>query len=225
MRGDRGPGLRVRVEAEENRLRLVSGSEVVGDWRVPDIGIKVLHDGFNIRAEGEEFILHTADDVSLAEELGVAAASPRLARLLAVRHNPEERAPLEEPEPARSNLGAIGLALAGGLLVFGATILNNEGSSTAPRMAAEPDGGGFEFWLAFLIGGVLLIGTAYVMSIGVRVARLVATGLLVVLMVLFGFLVTSSDTDPTQLTAYGFIAGGLVLGVAVLVSGSLRSPD
>ena len=79
--------------------------------------------------------------------------------------------------------------------------------------------------LAFVIGGVLMIGVAYVMSMGSRVARLVALLVLLSLVVVFGYAVSQSVSDASQLTAYGFIAGGLVIGIAVLFSGSLREAD
>jgi len=218
MRGDTGPGVRVQVVADAQRLRLVSGHELVGDWQISDIGIVVLQEGFNIKAEGEEFVLRTEDDVALADEIGVAAASPRLARRIAARHNPEDPPEPEEPAPIRSNLGAIGFAVAGGLIILGGSFLNID-SGTADTAS------GSEFWVAFVIGGVLMIAAAFVMSIGTRFARTVATILLLALIVVFGFLVSGSTADTSELTAYGFIAGGLVVGVAVLFSGSLQQSE
>jgi len=223
MRGETGPGVTVRVIAEDGRLRLVSGNELVGDWMVSGLGVSALQDGFNIKAEGEEFVLRTEDDVALAEEIGLAAASPRLARQLAARNNPEEPESVEPP-PISSNLAAIGLAVAGALVILGGTFLNISGE-VAPASLGETGGSGFDFWLAFVIGGVLMIGVAYVMSMGSRVARLVALLILLALVVVFGYAVAQSVSGTSQLTAYGFIAGGLVVGVAVLFSGSLREPD
>ena len=226
MRGDTGPGVGVRVLAEGGRLRLVSGNELVGDWTVSDIGVNALQDGFNIRAEGEEFMLRTEDDVAFAEEIGVAAASPRLARRLAVRHNPEEPPFPAEPADRSSNLAAIGFAVAGALVVLGGTFL----SLTGPTLSPAALGGGdqptdFSFWVAFVIGGVLMIGVAYVMSIGSRFVRGIAAVVLTGVVVTFGFAVSGSQASPSQVTAYGFIAGGLVVGVAVLFGGSLQRPD
>lgn len=219
MRGDTGPGVGVKVLAGEGRLRLLSGDEVVGDWLVEGIGINSLQEGFNIKAEGEEFILRTNDDVALAEELHVTAVSPRLARRLAARHNPEyEEAP---PEPPRisSNLAAVGYAVAGALVVLGGSLLS------AAEGTAATLGGGLELWITFVFGGILMIASAVVMSIGTRLARLIATAVLGAVVLLFGFAVNETVTGTTRLTAYGFIAGGIVVGVAVLVSGSLRQSD
>ncbi len=219
MRGDTGPGVAVRILAEGGRLRLVAGNELVGDWQVSDIGISSLQEGFNIKAEGEEFILRTDDDVALAEELGVAAASPRLARRLAARHNPEERELPADPPAISSNLGAIGFAVAGALIVLGGTFLN----LADPGAAAAS--GEFDFWVAFMVGGVLMIGVAYVMSIGSRLARVVAATVVIVMVLLFGLAVRGGEASVSRLTAFGFIAGGLVIGVAVLFSGSVGEPD
>ncbi len=224
MRGDPGPGVGVRVVAQERRMRLVAGNELVGDWDISEIGITALQEGFSVKAEGEEFILRTEDDVSLAEEIGVAAASPRLARRLAARHNPEERPPPAETPSTPSNLGAIGIAVSGALLALGGTLLNAEGV-TSSALADDAGGDGFEFWLAFIVGGVLMIGVAYVMSLGARLARIFAIALLVGVIVVFGFAVGDASADASELTAYGFVAGGIVVGVAVLFSGSAGRTD
>lgn len=208
MRGDTGPGARVKVLAESGRLRLVSGNELVGDWRLAEIGISALQEGFNIKAEGEEFILRTEDDAAFAEELGVTAVSPRLGRLLAARNNPEE--PESEPiSEAASNLPAIGFAVAGALTVLGGSLLT---------MVPHPGR-----WLGFVVGGILMVAVGYVMSIGAPAARLVGALVVIALVVLFGVAVSQSDPGTAQLTAYGFIAGGLVVGVAVLFSGNQGS--
>ena len=214
MRGDIGPGAPVRVVLEAGRLRLVSGEEPVGDWDLSTVGMSVLQEGFALKVEGEEFILRTSDDVAFAEEVGVAAASPRLARRLAARHNPPEQAvPTADPPLITSNLSAVGFAVAGALILLGGTFLNRAEASAS--LVAGPTG----FWLTFIIGGVLMIAVAYVMSIGSRSARLLAIILLVAMIGLFGWAVSGGQAGAAELTAYGFVAGGLVVGVAVLVGG------
>lgn len=221
MRGDTGPGVGVKVFAGEGRLRLLAGDEVVGDWLVDGIGMNALQEGFNIKAEGEEFILRTNDDVALAEELHVTAVSPRLGRHLAARHNPEYDEVAPEPPRISSNLAAVGYAVAGALVALGGSFLAGGSGSAAEGVA----GSDFDFWIAFVVGGVLMIAAAYVMSIGTRLARLSATIVLGAVVVVFGFAVNQAVADTAQLTAYGFIAGGLVVGVAVLVSDSLRQSE
>lgn len=204
MRGDIGPGVDVTIRAESGRLRVVSGNELIGDWSVPDLGISALQEGFNIKVEGEEFVLRTSDDVAFAEELGLTAVSPRLGRLLAARHNPSDpELPPEAPQ-VPPHLAAIGLAVAGALIVLGGSILSG---------------------LGFIAGGILMIAVAFVMSIGVRAARGIASVVLLALIVAFGLSVSRVEPDTTEITAFGFIAGGLVVAVAVLVSGSLLQSE
>lgn len=223
MRGDLGPGIRVQVVADGKRLRIVSGNELLGDWVLSDIGISALNEGFNIRAEGEEFVLHTNDDVALADEIGISAATPRLARMIATRHNPDDPPPEEVLVPERSNLAAVGFAVAGAMIVLGGTFLNIQESQQSPVPGDGPSGS--EFWLVFVVGGVLMIGSAYVMSKGAKVARIIAMALLAVMVVMFGILVSGSNGAPAELAAYGIIAGGIVVGVAVLFSGGFAGSD
>lgn len=219
MRGDDGPAVGVKILAEDGRLRVVSGNELVGDWSLSEIGVKSLHDGFNIKAEGEEFVLRTTDDVALAEEMGVVAASPRLARRLAARHNPEARE-LPEPPLIQSRVGAIGVAVAGALVVLGGTFLNI--GDDAATLSSQSN---LEWGLAFVVGGVLMVAASVVMAIGTRLAGGIATLALVAVIVLFGFAVSQAGGGTSQIAAYGFIAGGIVVGIAVLVSGELGQPD
>lgn len=224
MRGNTGPGVAVRVVAGDRRLRIVSGNELIGDWEVANIGIAALQDGFSIKAEGEEFILNTKDDAALASELRIAAASPRLARQIAARQKPDEREPQSEPYVVSSNLAAIGFAVAGALIVLGGVFLNLL-ADAEPTLLRSVEESGTDFWLAFVIGGVLMIAAAFVMSIGTPGARVVALIVLVAVIGFFGWTVASTGAETGELTAYGFIAGGVVVGVAVLVSSSLRSQE
>lgn len=203
---------------------MVSGNELVGDWVVTDIGVNALQEGFNIKAEGEEFVLRTSDDAAFAEELGIMAVSPRLGRRLAARHNPEARDETPQPAQIPSNLAAVGFAVGGALVALGGTFLNMAGPGNASLLRDEVEGG-FEFWIAFIVGGVSMIAIAYVMSIGARSARAIASIALLGVVVAFGLAVSRATAGAGEITAFGFIAGGLVVGVAVLVSGSLRQDD
>lgn len=207
MRGDNGPGVRVEVIVGNHRLRLMAGEEVVGDWSVADVGIHPLREGFDVKAAGEEFVLRTSDDMAFAEEIGVGPSPPRLTRRLVVGRNLGEPRGAAEPAPIPPSLAAIGFAVAGALIVLGGVFLDR----------AAPAREGFQFWVAFLIGGVLMISIAYVMSVGSSSARLIATGVLVAMIATFGFAVSGQTADVSHLTAYGFVAGGLVVGVAVRV--------
>lgn len=219
MREDPGDETHVRVEVEGDTLRLRSGDNVLGEWPANEIGIHSLNEGFVVRAEGEEFLLITEDDAAFAEALDLKAVSPRLAKQIAARHRPEESPAPPEPEAEPSRVGSIAFALSGALIVVGATVLGS-GDANVARGQAEI-AGSLEFWLAFTIGGVLMIATAYILAVGARWGRLTAILSLLLVTVIFGLAVTDTPTDTTHLTAYGFLAGGLVIGVAVLFGGFL----
>jgi hypothetical protein len=46
MPGERWPGVQVQILADESRLSIVSGSELIGNWEVGSFGIKSLDEGF-----------------------------------------------------------------------------------------------------------------------------------------------------------------------------------
>lgn len=228
MRGDSGSGLAVMVLADEGRLRILSGDELVGEWDISDIGVQALQDGFAIRVEGEEFVLRATDEVGLAEEMGLVAVSQRLARKVAVSHNaePPPEAVLVDDSPRRdSNIAALGFALAGVLVFLGGLFLRVAQTSAATSASQGVDAGGGEFWLAFMVGGGLMVMAAVVLSIGTRWGRVVAFVVLGSVVVVFGFMVSGAVSNSGYVTAYGFIAGGLVVGVGVLFGGVLRSTD
>jgi hypothetical protein len=221
FKGESGPGHPVRVCVEPGRIRIEAGGQVIGDWSIHDIGLVVGDVGFSIRAEGEDFLLRAEDDVAIAEELGVAAASPRMARRVAARHNPDRPLPQDQERPGEpeSKLAAIGLALSGALVIAGATLLDTisvEPGSFDPGAAAL---GGMRFWVAFLVCGIALVFFAFLMSIEATWARVLAMVTIASEVLLFGLLVNRGTPDPAALIAYGFVAGGVVVGVAVIFSG------
>jgi uncharacterized membrane protein YccC len=226
MRGETGPGIPVEIQADGGHLVLMSGAEAIGDWDLASIGFQSLNEGFAIRAEGEEFILKTEDDAAIAQEIGIAAASPRMARKVAASQNPVERVPAPEPEQPKSNLGAIVFALGGILVLSGGFFLRQDPTmSAASRTTAEGLQAGGRFWFAFVIGGLLMAGVAFVLAIGTPWGRVAAVLVLVGLVIVFGIAAQNATPDADFLLAYGFIAGGIVVGVAVLFSGTLGEGD
>ena len=223
VRMSEGPAdeTRVRVQVEGGSLRLRARDEILGEWPVDEIGIQSLNEGFLVRAEGEEFLLITEDDAAFAEEMELKAVSPRLAKQVAARHRPDDPAlPPEQPEPKPSGAGPLAFALSGALIVVGASILGSIDANVVRGQDEITEG--LEFWLAFTIGGVLMIATAYILSIGARWGRVAAILSLAIVTLVFGLAITDTPTDATHLTAYGFLAGGLVIGVAVVFGGLLE---
>ncbi len=225
MDGDHGPATRVRVRFADDRLSITAGEDVLGEWATGDIGIHPLNEGFSIRAEGEEFLLHTEDDAALADEMDLKTASPRLARQIAARHRTEQPEPSPAPAPTPTRVGPIAFALSGALIVVGATLLRDPGTGLP---TARGGGGvvgviGVPSWLAFMIVGISVVGVAYALAIGARWARSAALTLVVVAVALFGGVVGDATADAGHLTAFGFLGGGLAVGVAVVFSGNLEN--
>ncbi len=227
MSGDSGSGAQVRVFCGDERLRLTAGDEPVGEWSIHEIGIHALNEGFVLRAEGEQFFLVTDDDAALADEMGIVASSPRLARQVAARHNPDDRPLFPESESVPSHVSAVAFALAGALVLVGATILRaaNADLAVARGSAEVIEGSGVEFWVAFTLGGALMVALAYILSIGAPGGRIGAIAVLAGVIALFGMAVSDTATDATHLTAYGFLGGGLAVGAAVIFGGSLDDGD
>jgi hypothetical protein len=227
MRGETTPGVEVEVLADGVRISLLHNDELIGDWDVEDIGIQSLNDGFAIRAEGEEFVLRTDDDVAVAREMGLVAASPRLARKLAAAQNPDRPMPAD-PEPVRvsSNLSVLGFALASMMTIVGGFLLRADTSLTSVQTTIMAGlGSDGNFWSAFVIGGILMLAVALVMARNMPWARTAAIVVVAGLVILFGLAAQAATPDADHLLAYGFIAGGLVVAIAIVFAGSFGEPD
>jgi len=223
MKDDPGRGTPVSVVLDGDRLTI----DLIGEWSQSELGITSLSEGFAIRAEGEEIVLVTDNDAALAEALGMAALNPRLARKVAASHPPEDR-PLD-PEggidkPGPSNVPAIGLAVSGVLMILGGFMVR---SLEAPAAIGALEGADLDnpsrFWLAFVISGLLMATIGYVVATGRRSVRWLA---LLVLGAMVLFLIQAGQevsNESGHLIAYGFVAGGIVVGVAILFSGSVTA--
>ena len=224
MRGETTPPVSVLVHVDAGKLQLLSGDEAIGEWDIDDLGITSLHDGFSIHVEGEEMMLKTDDDVALADELGLGTASPRLARRMAAAHTVE---PGPEPvvEEAKSNLAAIVFALGGVLVLAGGILLGSNPATASERIDVLDIGQLSRFWLAFVFGGLLMAAVAFILSLGARWARYVAVAAVLGVVILFAVAAQEAVPDSNHLLAYGFVAGGIVVGVAVLFSGGLGGED
>lgn len=219
-----GPGVPVLIVAKERRLVVLQGEEVVGDWHADQIGIHALDDRFVIKVGGEELILKAEKDAELAVELGIVAASPRLARRMAALHNPEEPQPVpleveEEMKEESSRLGPIAYALGAVLVLVGGALVRAISLSDPFQQSRTA------LWPLFVGGGLVMMLVAILLVWRRRSARFLAY--LVLAGVLAGLALVASDvvTDPGHLTAYGFVAAGLVVGVAALVWGDTGRLD
>ena len=194
---------------------------------IGDIGIQSLHDGFAIRAEGEEFVLKTDDDVGLAREIGIAAASPRMARKVAASQN-QEVPSTADPDPlvTRSKLAAIAFALGGVMALASGVLLRDDPTLTAAEASAGQGLGPVgNFWFAFVLGGLLMVGAALAIARRSKWSRMAAIFAVSALVVVFGLAARSATPDTDHLLAFCFIAGGVVVGIAVVFAGSFVEPD
>lgn len=80
LNGESGLPLGVEVDLTDGRLKVRSGRRELADWKVDQIRVSALQDGFHVRAEGEEVILNVTDDARFAIELGLRTAYPGLRR-------------------------------------------------------------------------------------------------------------------------------------------------
>ena len=218
MKDDPGRGTPVSVVLDGDRLSI----DLIGEWSQSELGITSLNEGFAIRAEGEEIVLVTDDDAALAEGLGMATLNPRLARKIAASHPPEDR-PLEIPEsspeePGPSYLPIIGIALAGALMVVGGFMLRSIDGADARALDAAST-----FWLAFVVGGLLMGGVAFLAAIGKRWSQWAGIAVLAAMVYFLIQAGRDASFDSGQLMAYGFVAGGIVVGVAVVFGGSVAA--
>lgn len=228
LTGESGPGVAVRVQVEDGHMTITSVDEVLGNWDVADIGIRDRVEGFSIRAEGEELVLIVDDEVGFADEIGLAAATPRLARKVATAHNPEARELVEDyprdDTRTSNNILAIAFALGGVMVLLGGVFLRPSVTNAAASTTIDLEGTG-AFWGAFAVGGLLMVAVAFVLSMGRRWARLVALLVIAGVIGTFGYVISTNEVTGSHVAAYGFIAGGIVVGVSVLFSGSLRTSD
>jgi hypothetical protein len=213
MRGETTPGVEVEVLADGVRISLLHDDELIGDWEVGEIGIKSLHDGFAIRAEGEEFVLKTDDDVGIAREMGLVAASPRLARKLAASQSPEPPMAVH-PGPVKVSpaLGAIGFALGGVMTMAGGFLLRG-------------DAAGGAYWSVLVLAGLLMLGVAISIARKVSWARIAAMAVVAALVVVFALAAQGGTPDADHLLAYGLVAGGVIIGIAIVFVGTFRESD
>ncbi len=221
LSGDPGPGIAVKVIVEAGRMRIVSDDEQLADWAVSDLGVRALQDGFLIKAAGDEYYLRSEDDALLAEELGLVAASPRLARMIAARHRPDEPPEVAEPEEAgeaeESNVGPLAYALGGALVLTGGVLFRLY-AATATGQPAD-----VVYQWPFIFGGMAMVAAGLALALRVAYSRVGTVALLVVMVIVLGFAIGDIRIDGSRLIALGLIAGGVVVAVSALAWGG-RSP-
>ncbi|MET0697574.1 MAG: hypothetical protein ABWZ58_09110 [Acidimicrobiia bacterium] len=126
----------------------------------------------------------------------------------------------------KSNLGAISFALGGVMSLAGGVLLRDDPTLTADEASAGQGlGPGAIFWFAFVLGGLLMVGAALAIARRTKWSRMAAIIAVSALVVVFGLAARSATPDTDHLLAFGFIAGGVVVGIAVIAAGSFGEPD
>lgn len=88
--GESGPAMGVEIDLNEEKMQIRAGDIEVADWRLNDISISALVDGFHIRAEGEEVLLNVVEDGRFAVELGLRSAHPQLRKRMSAILRPQD---------------------------------------------------------------------------------------------------------------------------------------
>jgi len=118
---------------------------------------------------------------------------------------------------------AIGFALGGAFVLLGGALIRVAHSKASAVGTASF--GGVEFWVAFMLSGLLMAALGYPVLQGWRWAHPVGLVLMAAVVMLFGSVVSVTETTNTHLPAYALIAAGIVAGVAALSGGRMRPPS
>lgn len=78
--GVEGSDVAIRVDLDDERIRVESNGVEVGDWALDEVRINAQEDGFHLRAEGDIIVLDISDDARFATSLGLRNAPPILRR-------------------------------------------------------------------------------------------------------------------------------------------------
>ena len=116
----------VEVDIFRERLTVMAGDQIVGDWALEELDIESKSDGFHVAVDGEQIILNVADSIRFAAELGMTG-----------------RPPLRLVEISAPNLPRNGLASIKGQLNY-QRALNGEPVSSLISAETSSDGGQVE---------------------------------------------------------------------------------
>jgi hypothetical protein len=115
-------------------------------------------------------------------------------------------------------VAAIAFALGGALVLLGSLLLRAD-PSLDDRSVESGLGVAGNFWSAFGASGLLLIVAALALAVWARMAKALAILSVAALVIVFGNAAQQSPFEADLLIAYGFIAGGIVIGLVVMFGG------
>ena len=116
----------VEVDVFRERMTVMAGDQIVGDWALEDLDIESKADGFHVAVDGEQIILDVTDSIRFAAEVGITG-----------------RPPLRLVEVSASNLPRNSLASIKGQLNY-QRALNGEPVSSLMSAETSSDGGQVE---------------------------------------------------------------------------------
>lgn len=81
--GDEVSEISVVLDVTDEALRIDAVNGTLGEWSHDQLRVTALDDGFHVRADGEEIVLHVERDAEFALAMGLRSAPPQLRRKMA----------------------------------------------------------------------------------------------------------------------------------------------
>ncbi|MGH8928649.1 MAG: hypothetical protein ACRDWH_09885 [Acidimicrobiia bacterium] len=98
LAGDDAP-IKVGIDLTDDHVMKISAEEVaIGEWRIGQVAVRALDDGFHMIADGEEIVIRTDNDPAFALAMGIRNAPTQLRRQMSdlMRYDPKYHH-LEDP--------------------------------------------------------------------------------------------------------------------------------
>lgn len=118
---------------------------------------------------------------------------------------------------------SLGLGLAGALIAVGGVALRPVEQSTATGLADLE--AGTRFWIAFVLGGLLIGVIALAVNIANRLARLLLVMTVAAMGVAAAAALQDTAMEVDDVLGFGFITGGIIISVGVMLTDVVRRPE
>lgn len=118
---------------------------------------------------------------------------------------------------------SLGLGLAGALIAVGGVALRPVEQSTATGLADLE--AGTRFWIVFVLGGLLIGVIALAVNIANRLARLLLVMTVAAMGVAAAAALQDTAMEVDDVLGFGFITGGIIISVGVMLTDVVRRPE